>query len=51
VFSENRRTSWPETSHGTACVAILRNPGGTYEGQNQYVLVAWNNRIDFSVMK
>ena len=36
---------------GKVCVAILRNPGGVYEKQNEYILVASLVSFEFSVMK
>jgi tetratricopeptide (TPR) repeat protein len=38
-------------SMDTNCVAIFRNPGGTRERQNEYVLVADQARLEFSVVK
>ena len=43
-------TIWDDDVLNT-CVAILRNPGGVYEKQNEYVLVAPLGRFEFSVMK
>jgi TolB-like protein/class 3 adenylate cyclase len=43
-------TTWDDDIVKT-CVAILRNPGGVYEKQNEYVVVAPLGRFEFSVMK
>ena len=43
-------TIWDDDVLNT-CVAILRNPEGVYEKQNEYVLVAPLGRFEFSVMK
>ena len=43
-------TSW-DYDVANNCVAVLRNPEGSHEKQNEYVLVAWRVRFEFSVMK
>jgi hypothetical protein len=43
-------TPW-ENDITKGCVAIVRNPGGSREKRNEYVVVTWQRRLEFSVVK
>lgn len=39
------------TDLDATCAAIIRNPAGTREAQNEYLVVLWGERTEFSVVK